>query len=75
MDAIIGFFEGIGQAISTAFSFLVTMIADLVWLIQMLFWALGQLPAFFAWIPPGLSALIIGTFAAVAIYKIMGREG
>lgn len=75
MDALIGFFEGIGQAITTAISFLVAMVADLVWLIQMLFWALGQIPSFFSWIPPGFSALIIGTFAAVAIYKILGREG
>lgn len=75
MNALVSFFEGIGQAITTAISFLTSMIADLVWLIKTIFWALGQLPSFFTWIPPGLSALILGTFAAVAIYKIMGREG
>lgn len=75
MNALVSFFEGIGQAINTAISFLTSLIADLVWLIQTLFWALSQIPSFLSWIPPGFAALIIGTFAAVVIYKIMGREG
>lgn len=75
MDAIITFFQSIGNAITGLIDFLVSLIQDLVWLVQTLAWAMMQVPRLVAWLPTQIHALIITLFGVVMLYKLIGREG
>lgn len=75
MDAIISFFTGIADAVTALFEFLFSLIADLVYLVQLTGKFLLQIPSYFAWLPGELLALIILIFTIVVLYKVLGREG
>lgn len=75
MDAILEFFKGIGDGIVAVFDFLIGIINDLVYIVQLTGKFLAQIPAYFSWLPPELLAIIVSIFAIVVIYKILGREG
>ena len=75
MQGLISFFEGIGDAIVTAFQYLVSLIGDLVALVQGLLWATAQLPKFLFWLPGEIQAMILLLLSFAVLYKILGREG
>lgn len=75
MDGLIAFFEGIGNAIVSAFQFLISLVADIVYMIQLTGKFLAQIPSYFSWIPAEITALLVVLFSVVVIYKILGREG
>ena len=75
MDAIINFFEGLGDILLSLVDFVVSFFSDLVWIIQTLTWAMSQIPSLLSWIPEEILVIILGTLSVVVIYKIMGREG
>lgn len=75
MDAIISFFETIGEAISSVISFVISFFQDVLYLIQITGKVLAQIPDYLSWMPPKLSALLVVIFAVVVIYKVLGREG
>lgn len=75
MNAVVSFFKGIGDAITSAFDFLISLISDIVYMIQLTGKFLAQLPRYFSWMPAEISALLLILFAIVVIYKILGREG
>lgn len=75
MDAIVSFFTGIGNAIVSVFDFVVSFFSDLIYVIQLLGKVVLSIPSYFAWLPGGISTLLVTLFAIVVIYKILGREG
>ncbi|MBE6922888.1 MAG: hypothetical protein E7465_06880 [Ruminococcaceae bacterium] len=75
MQAIINFFEGFSNVITSIFEFIVSFFSDLGWLVSSLQWALGVIPLFLNWIPGPMLTIITLTLTVVMIYKIMGREG
>lgn len=75
MDAIVSFFTGIGNAIVSAFDFVISFFSDLVYVIQLLGKVVLSIPSYFSWLPGSISALLVTLFAIVVIYKILGREG
>lgn len=75
MNAIVNFFEGIGDVILAVVEFVISFFSDLVWIIKTVGWAVGQIPGLLRWIPAELLVIITLTFSVVVIYKIMGREG
>jgi len=75
MDGLISFFEGIGNAIVSAFQFLISLVSDIVYMIQLTGKFLAQIPSYFSWIPAEITALLVVLFSVVVIYKILGREG
>lgn len=75
MDAIVSFFQGIGNFITSIVDFIVGIFSDIVYLIQLTGKFLGQLPGYFSWMPAEISALLLVLFAIVVLYKILGREG
>lgn len=75
MDAIIGFFKGIGAAIGAVIDFVIGLFQDLVYMVQLLGQFVVNIPGYFAWLPAGVVAVIVTIFAIVVIYKILGREG
>lgn len=75
MQAIISFFEGVGQAIITAFEFIVSLFQDLIYMITLLGEVVLNIPNYFAWLPGEIIAMLLTLIAIVVIYKILGREG
>lgn len=75
MQAIVNFFEGIGDLLLAIVDFIISFFSDLVWIINTLVWASGQIPRLISWIPSEILAIIIVTLTVAMIYKIMGREG
>lgn len=74
MQAILDFLGSIGEAIVAAFDFLVSLIMDLVYLVQLTGKMLAQVPMYFAWLPPGMTALLISAITIAVLFKIIGRD-
>lgn len=75
MDAIIGFFSGIGDLLSGAFEFLIGIINDLVYIVRLTGRAVSAIPGLFRLLPSACVSVLVTIFAVVVIYKILGREG
>lgn len=75
MDAILGFFKGIGDAIISVFDFVISFFGDVVYIVQLTGKFLVQIPTYFSWLPAPLLGIVVAVFGIVVIYKIMGREG
>lgn len=73
MNAVIGFFEGIGTAIVGAFDFLVSLVGDIVYLVQLTGKILGQLPTYFSWLPAPVLAVVLIALTIAVVYQILGR--
>lgn len=74
MGAIIDFFTGVADLLTGAIEFLISIISDIVYLIQLTGKAAASIPSYFAWLPPEILALLLSIFAIVVLYKILGRE-
>lgn len=74
MQAILDFLGSIGGAIVAAFDFLVSLIMDLVYLVQITGKMLAQIPLYFSWMPPAISAIVITAVTIAVLYKILGRD-
>ena len=75
MQALIDFLKGIASAITGAIDFLFGVIKDLVYIVQLLAEFTLQIPSYLSWLPNGIVAIFVTTFAVVVIYKVLGREG
>ena len=73
MQVLIDLFSTIGNAITVALEFTGRMIGDLVTLFEMLGEIGAILPAFWVWLPAGLSGTLIVTFIVVIVLRILGR--
>lgn len=75
MSAIIKFFTGIGDLLTGAINFLIGIIADIVYIVQLTGKAITAIPSFFAWLPTPVVTMLVTIFGVVVVYKILGREG
>lgn len=75
MQAILDFFVGIFEVISSLIQFVIDFIGDLVYVVQLTAQFVSNIPNYFAWMPAAIVSIIVSIFAVVVIYKVMGREG
>ena len=75
MQAILDFFTGLWSVITSLIDFVIGIIQDLVYVIQLTGSFLIQIPTYFGWLPSAYVTLIVTIFGVVVIYKILGREG
>lgn len=75
MQAIIDFLAGIWNVVTSLIDFVIGIVEDLVYVIQLTGTFLLQIPVYFAWLPSAYITLIVTIFGVVVIYKILGREG
>lgn len=75
MNAIIKFFEGLMDGISSAIDFLISFIEDIVYIVKITGEFVLEIPAYLAWLPGPVLAIVVTVFGVVVIYKVMGREG
>lgn len=74
MKELIAFIKGIGAAISGFFSFVFSLIEDIIYLVQLTGRMLAQIPSFFSWLPAPVLGLIISAITIAVLYKVLGRE-
>lgn len=75
MQAILDFFTGIWNVITSLIDFVVGIVEDLVYVVKLTGTFLVQIPNYFGWLPTAYVTLIVTIFGIVVIYKILGREG
>ena len=55
--------------------FLITIIEDLVYVIQLTAEALVEIPTYLGWMPSIAVSALVTLFRIVIVYKVLGREG
>lgn len=75
MQAILDFFASVGSVITGLVNFVISIIKDIVFVIEVTASVLLRIPQYFAWLPEALLATLTVVFSVVVIYKIIGREG
>lgn len=73
MQVLIDFISMIGELLLAMVDFIVTLITDIVFIVQLAGQAVVALPNYFAWLPPQILALVAAGVAVLLIYKIAGR--
>lgn len=74
MQAILDFFSGFVDLISSIVDFVVGFFTDLVYVIGLMGSFLINIPGYFGWLPPALIAVVVTTFSIVVIYMILNRK-
>lgn len=75
MSAIIDFLQGIAEAVTAGVEFLLSMIQDVAYVVELTAKFVVDIPTYLSWLPPEIVAIVVSIFAVVVIYKILGREG
>lgn len=75
MQALIDFFKGFAEIISSLVNFVIGIVQDLLYIIQLLGSLIIKIPEMIGWLPSACITLTATIFAVVLIYKILGREG
>lgn len=75
MGAILDFIQGIADGIKAGVEFLLSMIQDVAYVVELTAKFVVDIPTYLSWLPPEIVALVVSIFAIVVIYKILGREG
>lgn len=75
MQAILDFFTGVWNVITSLIDFVIGIVEDLVYVIGLTANFFAQIPTYFSWLPSAYVTLIVTIFGIVVIYKVLGREG
>lgn len=65
----------IWNVITGLVDFVIGIIMDLVYVIQLLAEFIINIPSYFVWLPSPVVVMIVTIFGIVVIYKVLGREG
>lgn len=74
MQAIVDFLSGIGDAIVSIVDIVITLLEDIVYVVQICGQMLANLPSYFSWLPAEAVSLIVLAITIIVIYKFAGRE-
>lgn len=74
MGALVDFFVGLGETISSIILFVVDMVGDLIYVVALLGKFVIEIPSYFMWLPNEIVALLVTAFGIVVIYMILNRK-
>lgn len=72
---MVSFLEQIWSIITALIDFVISLVQDLVYLVQLLAVFLSNSDALFSWLPTTIVSLTVVTLGLVVVYKVLGREG
>lgn len=75
LEAIKDAVLSIGQFFADVVDFVLKLISDLLYVIELLGQAITKIPDYISWVPAAPLAILTTIFAIVVIYKVLGREG
>ena len=73
MEGIFDFLELIGTALTSTIDFVVSMVMDIVYVVQLGVQFLATIPSYFAWMPAPMLTLVVTILTVMIIYKVAGR--
>lgn len=73
MNAVFSWLAGLGEAISGAFGFLLDLVLDLVYVVQLIGRFIRLMPVYFSWMPPQLLGIVAVAISVAVVFKILGR--
>ena len=74
MQGIIDFLDLIGTLLTSFFQFVVNLVLDIVYVVQLSIEFLTSIPSYFAWLPAPILALLVTCLTVAIILKIAGRK-
>lgn len=74
MTAIVNFFKGFANIISSVIDFVIDFFMDLVYVIGLLGQFVVEIPGYFTWLPSEITALVVICFSLVVIYMVLNRK-
>ena len=74
MNAIINFFVGFVDVITSVVNFVIDLVGDLLYVIALLAKFVIEIPSYFMWLPEEIIALLVALFGFVVIYMILNRK-
>ena len=75
MDAIIEFFEGITDAITSVFDWFAGFLSDTVYFVELIGEVVASVPDYFSWLPEEALVALGVLLAVIVVCRILGREG
>lgn len=75
MQIIINFINGIANAVTTFFDYLLDFMRSMLEVLELLTYFTANIPLYFSWLPSEYVTLIVLAFGVAVTYKILGREG
>lgn len=75
LETIKEFIMSIGDAIMTAWDFVIDFFSDIAYITKLVLKFFGNIPTYLSFLPAPLLSIIVVGFSVVVIYKITGREG
>lgn len=75
LETIKDFFLTFGEVFMSITNFLIGLIEDIVYIVKLVGTLVLNIPYYFSWLPESILVLVVGIFAIVVIYKVLGREG
>ena len=75
MQAVIDFFVGITDVVTSLIDFVVSFVQDIVYVIQLTGAFVLKIPLIFSFMPSEVLGVIVLMFGVVVVYKVLGREG
>lgn len=75
MSTLIEFIKSIGEAIVSFFSFVISLVRDLISLAQMLAETVVAVPEYLSILPAAALSMFVVILAVVVVCRIAGREG
>lgn len=74
VTAILDWLVTLGQSIIDLFGFLVKLVLDLVYMVQLMVQLVPAIPSFFTWMPGPVVATVGVIISVVVVFRIMGRS-
>lgn len=74
MQGIIDFLSLIGETLVSVVSFAISLIQDIVFVVQLAVQFLASIPQYFAWLPVPIATMLVTCVVVIMIYKIAGRS-
>lgn len=73
MQGIIDFLSLIGDTLVAVVQFAISLIQDIVFVVQLAGKFLASVPQYFSWLPASVASMLVTAVVVIMIYKIAGR--
>lgn len=67
-------FNNLLNFFQTLWDFLISLIRDIVFVIELLATAISNMTSYFVWLPTAVMTLLLTAISIIVIYKILGRD-
>lgn len=74
MQAILDVLKSIGEFFSTVINFVVKMVQDLVYVVELMGMTIAKIPQYISFLPSSVVSIFVVALTLIVVYKILGRD-